>query len=105
MRARAGTRRSTGAVDLEIDAPVLFFSPALSLSLSVLNRDEQVVAAAVCSPRGCVRKRRLSEVVVGSVGDVVAQARVKATTDGDGGFPVYCGGGSDVSGEPANEGA
>ena len=39
------------------------------------------------------------------MGDAVAQARGKATTDGDGGFPVYCGGGSDVSGEPANEGS
>ena len=52
-----------------------------------------------------MRKRRLSEVVAGSVGDAVAQVRVKATPDGDGGFPVFCGGGSDVSGEPANEGA
>ena len=43
--------------------------------------------------------------VAGSLGDAVAQARVKAKTDDDGGFPVYCGGGSDVSGEPANEGA
>jgi hypothetical protein len=97
--------RSTGAVDLAIDAPALFFSPARSLSLAARNRDEQVVAAAVCSPRACVRQRRLAEVVAGSFGDAVAQARVTATTDGDGGFPMFCGGGSDVSGEPANEGA
>ena len=65
---------------------------------------EQVVAAVVCSPRARVKRRRLAAVVAGSVGDAVAQARAKATKDGDGGFPVYCGGGSVVSGEPANEG-
>ena len=102
VRERPGSK---GAIDAQIDGARSVSSPAFTLSPLHRTGVEQVVAAAVCSPRACVRQWRLAEVVVGSVGDAVAQARAKATKDGDGGFPVYCGGGSVVSGEPANEGA
>ena len=62
-----------------------------------------MVAAAVCSPRGCVRQRRLAEVVAGSRGDAVAQARAKARLGHGGGLTEICGIPDDGASIPASD--
>ena len=103
MRARAGTARSTGAVDLATDAPALFFPPARPLSLSARNRDEHLAGSGFCSPRARAKTRGGAAVVEGSLAVAVARARAKAKLGHGGGSTEFCRFPDDGAGVPASE--